>query len=274
MLNKRIVFYLTPWGKKILFMLAAVLILTILLNATFFVRLGKNPLDSRCILIDPGHGGVDGGAVSGAVMEKDINLQLSLELKKLLEARGAYVEMTRQEDIALGTADESGTGRHLRDLTARLNRVNSGKFDIFLSIHVNRASSETPIGPMVLYSAHLPVNTFLAADLQESLNRHTSQVLHHETRRQPVKSDAFLLLNAKTPGVLIETGFLSNPRECGLLQDPAYREKLAQAVISGLGSYFSKDECENPLRRKEAPAGGEREIPIETLNNSHMAQIK
>ena len=110
------------------------------------------PLDNRTIVIDPGHGGIDGGTNFGDTLEKDINLEVGLRLRDLLINKGATVVMTREIDESLDDHIVGNGSRHREDLNTRVRIINESKADLFISIHVNHSKNEERLGPMVLYN--------------------------------------------------------------------------------------------------------------------------
>lgn len=192
-----------------------------------------NALKGKTILIDPGHGGIDGGTSSSNLLEKNINLDTSLILKSKLMAQGAKVIMTRDKDISLENLCSDNDYRHKRDLKARVNMINDNKIDIYLSIHVNAVSNAPYVkGPMVFYSNTNENSKSLAEYIQESLNIATG------VNRNPNLADYFLLTNAKKTGVLIELGFITNSSDKNLLQSKEYLSKLSDGIIDGITKHF------------------------------------
>lgn len=100
------------------------------------------PLSGKVILLDPGHGGPDGGADNGNVLEKDISLEVSLKLRDYLQEQGAVVMMTREDDRDLAAEDTKGYSRRkVEDLKKRLNMINHSDADFYVSVHLNSIPS-------------------------------------------------------------------------------------------------------------------------------------
>jgi N-acetylmuramoyl-L-alanine amidase len=110
---------------------------------------------SGIIVVDPGHGGVDGGASRNGILEKDINLDIAVKLKSILENKGYKVLLTREQDVSLDSLDHSGLSRHARDLRARVNIINTSGAQLFLSIHVNCISNGSADGSFVFKAGGL-----------------------------------------------------------------------------------------------------------------------
>lgn len=204
-----------------------------------FVIETTKPLDhKRIIVIDPGHGGIDGGTNVGDLLEKDINLKIALKLKEYLEQNSnIQVIMTRKNDTALDHLNSSSSSRHTRDLRARVDIINQSKADLFISLHVDyRPQQKQAQGPMVLYSSRHPQSKVIAITLQKHLNQlQTSFPIHNPKKRQ----DLYVLKARKTPGVIVEVGFFSNFKDRARLQNKNYQNQLVEAIYKGIEEYFS-----------------------------------
>lgn len=191
-------------------------------------------VSGRKVVIDPGHGGGDPGAKSSSgVIEKHLNLDVSLRLKKYLSRVGVYCIMIRETD-----RDYFGKGEHFgskkrRDLNHRIEMANRSKADVFLSIHANSFPQTIYHGAQTFYNQNNPESKRLAEAIQEQLV--SSLGPNH---RKAKKGDFRVLELTRMPGVIIETGFLSNPEEARLLATEQYREQLAEAIYLGLIKYF------------------------------------
>lgn len=189
------------------------------------------------IVLDAGHGGFDGGAVVGSVVEKDINLAISLRLRDLMRVCGYHVSMTREADVS--TADsETGTtrSRKVSDIHNRLKLLESHANAVFLSIHQNKFQQSRYYGAQVFYSPNHPDSAVLAQTLQDQFRL----LLQPENTREIKRagSELFLLYHAKVPAVLVECGFLSNPAECEKLTTPDYQSQVALTVLSATAQYL------------------------------------
>lgn len=195
---------------------------------------------SGIIVIDPGHGGIDGGASKDGLLEKDVNLDISKKLKSYLEIRGFKVFMTREEDVSLDGLISSGGSRHQRDLNARVNIINNSNAQLFLSIHVNcNLKKPQTDGSIVFYSDKYLQNKTLAYSIQRALNEikcnGKSRTIH-----DPQKANFFILSYSNIPGVIIETSFISNTEERQLLTKDEYRDELAKGIYNGVEQYISE----------------------------------
>lgn len=180
--------------------------------------------DRICIIIDAGHGGVDGGAVScTGAKESDINLEIALRLNDLLHLLGINTYMIRTEDISVYTSGHSIAAKKVSDLKERVRIINQTKNAIVVSIHQNNFNDARYSGAQVFYNS----DQVLARSLQNAF----VQTLNPGSNRKAKKSDGvYLMQNITCPGYLIECGFLSNYSEEALLRDPAYQKKLCCVI--------------------------------------------
>ena len=191
------------------------------------------PLAGWRIVVDPGHGGYDGGARcrDSGVWEKVLNLQVALAVDKALTDRGARVIMTRREDVDLTGGDGPGTKKR-RDMQRRVDLAVEHRADVVLSIHMNEYRDRKESGPQVFYRKGCEGGRLLAGCLQEALITGLSP----QKRRTAMAGDYFIL-QLDCPSALVECGFISNPAEERLLRDGAYQARLAEAVVEGVCEY-------------------------------------
>ena len=194
------------------------------------------------LIIDPGHGGEDGGAVSiTGKKESEINLEISLKTKDILGLFGIIPILTRDsEHIDYPDSADSIHSKKVADQKARLELINSTSNAVLISIHQNNFSSSSPFGAETLY-AESPFSKELAEEMQTLLIRN----LNPENRRiaSKISDSIFLMNNISCPAILIECGFLSNPQEEALLKTHGYQLKISSIVASG---YLSN---ENQLKK-------------------------
>ncbi|OKL35891.1 N-acetylmuramoyl-L-alanine amidase CwlD [Domibacillus mangrovi] len=219
----------------------AVVILLIAIVAFFYQDIKpvfntwKLPLTGLTIMIDPGHGGIDGGAGDVGALEKDIALSVSEKLRDYLNGQGAVVLMTREEDKDLaGEETKSVRTRKTEDLQQRSRLINESQADLFISIHLNAIPSERWRGSQTFYASHLPENKKIATSIQRELT-----VNLENTDRKPAEiGHVYILKEATIPGALVEIGFLSNREERLLLLNEEYQDKTAASVSRGILRYF------------------------------------
>ena len=200
----------------------------------------------RCVVIDAGHGGEDGGASSASgVVEKEINLAVALALRDLFEAAGIPVVMTRTEDVLLYDRNVDFKGRKkVLDLAARRlvaertaeAAAKDGGTSLFISIHMNAFPQPQYSGMQVWYGTDAAVSQEIAFAIQTA-----SAALMPDNHRKikAAGSNLYLLDSIKTPAVLVECGFLSNPEEALRLSDPRYRHALAVLIFSAAVPYVT-----------------------------------
>ena len=190
------------------------------------------------IVIDAGHGGVDGGTGKGGLREKDVNLAIAQNLKAVLTQKGYRVVMTRNEDIALDSLDHANATRHQRDLNARVSMINTSSAQLFISIHANySARNSAADGSIVFYDDKLAQNETLADCIQQALNKIVVDG-KSRTAHDPLAGDYYLLNHADIPGVIVETAFISNNKERKLLAEDGFRTQLAQGDGRGSRAVF------------------------------------
>jgi N-acetylmuramoyl-L-alanine amidase len=183
------------------------------------------------VVIDAGHGGLDGGAVGRqtGVREDGLNLIVAKKLQSLFEKNGFKVVMTRQDEKWLGTSKQA-------DMAKRREIIQNADADVVISIHMNKFQDSRVSGPMVFYHEDSEEGKILAELIQTELN----------TRLEPPKPRTFkpetyfILRAGECPCVLVECGFLSNEREERLLQTDEYQEQCAKAIYAGVRAYFDQ----------------------------------
>lgn len=235
--------------KKLYFLLIPLVICAIVFASSFgFFDNYSAEADTKLntvtptIIIDPGHGGFDGGALTNdGFPEKDINLEISIYLKKMLDLWGYNTVITRESDISL--EDEGLTTirqRKKSDIHNRMAVMESIDNAVFVSIHQNHYSVERYSGAQVFYSRNFSEESCqLAEYIQESI---VSVLQPHNTRLVKECGDSvYLMYNAVKPAVLVECGFLSNNEESELLKTDAYRRKMAFCIAMGIQNYTLKD---------------------------------
>jgi len=203
----------------------------------------KAPIFGRtCIIIDAGHGGEDGGAVScTGVCESQINLEIALRLEDLLHLLGYDTSMIRATDRSVYTTGETIAARKVSDLKERVRIVNEAENALLVSIHQNYFAEEKYSGAQVFYSDH-PQGRSLAECIQSTLVQH----LNPGSNRNIKKAEGiYLMEHANCPSVLIECGFLSNPEEEAKLRNSEYQKALSCVIATALSQYVTLDASVN-----------------------------
>ncbi len=194
---------------------------------------------NKTIILDPGHGGMDSGAVGiGGSYEKDLNLSVSLIMRDLLTAMGYTVVMTREDDRLL--YDESvNLPRKSQDLKNRLAYQEKYPDALFVSIHMNKFPVEKYSGLEVYYSPNNP----LGREFAETIRSAVKEQLQTENNREikAATSAIYILDRIQIPAILVECGFLSNYAEETLLQDAEYQKKLAAVLCSAIHNQLADE---------------------------------
>lgn len=195
---------------------------------------------SKVIIIDAGHGGIDGGAVGATgTVEKNINLSISQKLKGYLEEQGYTCIMVRETDE--GLYSQYGTIRNKKneDLKRRKDLIKDSGCDIFISIHLNKFPESKYYGAQVFYLKGDIESHKLAKAIQDELK---SVVNRENTRIEKPSNDYYLFKGNTIPSVIVECGFLSNFEEERLLKDENYQNKIAYAIYVGLTKYLKQPD--------------------------------
>lgn len=197
---------------------------------------------NKVIIIDPGHGGEDSGAigVSGR-LEKDLNLEMALLIGEELAQKGFTVVYTRTEDKMLYSPEENIKGiRKISDLKNRCAKSFEYEDPIFVSVHMNSYGSSKYSGLQVYYTPNSDQSTSLARSIQSTVH----QKVQNDNKRQIKKgSNLYLLENCNGTAVLIECGFLSNLAECEKLSEKEYQKELSFAIVCGIIDYVEQNNA-------------------------------
>lgn len=221
--------------KKIMKIVSIMMLSFLVLNISFLKVNAEG--NNKVIVIDPGHGGIDGGAKSeNGVIEKDINLSISLKTKAALESKGYKVIMTRSEDVGLYTEGKKVREKKIEDLGNRVKIKKENKCDAFISIHQNMFPQKNCKGAQV-WSANNEPSQKLGKIIQQKFKEEVDQ---NNKREAKVAKKEYKILNDGYEGasVIVECGFLSNPEECELLGKEDYQNKIANTLANAIDEYF------------------------------------
>ena len=166
-------------------------------------------------------------------VESTLNLKIAKKTEKILKDKGFHVIMTRRKEDGIHSCEGSVAQKKKDDMRKRLEIINSGKADIFVSIHMNKFSQESQRGAQVFFDREQEEGEALAQALEQRLF-----VLDPDYARQPSAGD-YYILNACPASALVECGFLSNREEERLLAEESYQQRLAQAIACGVEDYFT-----------------------------------
>ncbi len=198
-----------------------------------FISAAADINNSKIIIIDPGHGGEDSGAVSeSGVLEKDLALSVAFEVGKELEKRGYAVVYTRTEDKLLYTSDEDIKGiRKISDLKNRCAVANSYPDSVFVSIHMNSFAEKKYSGLQVYYSENNDISRSVADSVQ---NKVRTEIQPDNNRTVKKGKGIYVLENISNPAILVECGFLTNVEECKKLSEKDYQKMLSFSIVCGI----------------------------------------
>ena len=192
--------------------------------------------NQTCIIIDAGHGGVDGGAVScTGAYESHINLEIALKLNDVLHLLGIRTIMIRTSDISVYTQGETIAQKKISDLKQRVKIINETDNAILVSIHQNYFNDARYSGPQVFYRGD---DLVLAKQVQTAL---TNSLKPSNVRKAKKADGVYLMQHTRCPAVLIECGFLSNREEESLLRSDNYQKKLAAIIAATISCYIYND---------------------------------
>jgi len=188
-------------------------------------------LTGKVIVLDAGHGGPDRGSTAGGAEEKNITLFLSRFIRDELASEGASVIMTRNDDS-------------FPSLESRPELANRSNADIFLSIHANEPGSRsntTASGSIIFYHKGSTISKFLGECVQSELQKYNLMSSTGLRSDGTIYSSGFAVLRlSNMPGLLIETGFMTNPKDRQMIQSEQFGRALAKSIVSGLKTYYGQ----------------------------------
>ena len=198
-----------------------------------FLATLKHQDTTYTVVLDAGHGGDDPGKISSTnILEKDINLKITLACKQILEKQNIHVVLTRDTDS--GLYHSSDTNKKQAAMRARRSIMESANADLAVSIHQNSYPSSEVFGGQVFYYSTSEKGKLLASYLQTAIHNLNPK----NTRDIKSNSDYYILKCGFCPVVICECGFLSNEEECALLNSSSYQKDMAKAIATGILSYL------------------------------------
>ena len=209
----------------LLLLIVAQLFLTVILCTKFVSDSNTSYIDFT-VVIDAGHGGIDGGVVANGVKESDLNLEYSKTLGEYFSERGFNVVYTRKTKEGLyGMATN---GFKMRDMLKRKEIIQEAQPNVVISVHMNRFSKSSRSGPQVFFQEEDSSGRQLAESMQRVLNTFTGN------RHEAIGGDFFVCRESPSTAVIVECGFLSNPDEAARLQTEEYRLTLCSKIFEGV----------------------------------------
>ena len=221
--------------KRLGYILSLILIFSFIIP----IKINATTKEGKVILIDPGHGGFDGGASSkNGTVEKDINLSISLKLKRALECEGYTVKLTREIDEGLYEKGKTIKEKKREDLNNRRSMKKDISCDIFISIHQNMFPQAKCFGAQTWYATN-EKSQKLADSIQNSLKE---TIPDGNKRVSKPAGDAYLILRDEydCAAILLECGFLSNPEEEQRLKSEEHQNLMVNGIKLGLERYFAE----------------------------------
>jgi len=230
------VLYLSKRWILVLWVLLGILLLLVFLvkgREDSLLTAFSSPAADRVIVIDPGHGGIDSGAVSPTgTREEELNRKVALKLKKYLTDNGAKVALTRE------TKDGLAAGKS-EDMRKRVELIRQSNADIVVSIHMNKFPQSQYFGAQTFYMKGSEQGERLAECIQA---RMVEDLIEGNKRKIKAVDNLRILKAGSAPAVIVECGFLSNDAEEALLKTDDYQEKIAWSIYSGIMEYFAEEE--------------------------------
>ncbi len=232
--------------KKLLFSSLLLLSLMLVLGVFKIQNTSEIHVDSTKVVqhefrvvIDAGHGGVDGGAIAfDGTLEKDINLDIALILNEMLKSSGIKTVLIRDSDVSIhDKSAKTIRAKKASDLHNRLEILNSNSDGIFVSIHQNIFEDSRYSGAQIFYSPNNENSVLLARKIQDSFSMYLQKDNSREIKK--CSTDVFLIYNSKSTAVLCECGFLSNKKELENLKTNEYKKQVAFCIYLGILEYYS-----------------------------------
>jgi len=204
-------------------------------NAVTVLSENAPVMDRKTVIIDAGHGGVDGGATScTGVLESNFNLEIALRLRDFMELLGIQTVMIRETDCSVYTQGQTIAQKKVSDLKERVRIVNSAENATLVSIHQNLFPDAKYSGAQVFYAPTEGSQIFAKKMQSAFINS-----VNPDSHRQAKSADGiYLMQHINCPGILIECGFLSNPMEEYLLRDASYQKKLCAVIACTVSSHL------------------------------------
>ncbi|WP_353893334.1 N-acetylmuramoyl-L-alanine amidase [Proteinivorax hydrogeniformans] len=183
---------------------------------------GLKPLEGKTIVLDPGHGGSNTGAVGNGLLEKEVVLEISLIAEKKLKDQGANVLLTRRQDRRVS-------------LSERVRVANDNNADIFVSVHVNGFTDPTARGTETYWYTR---GSSSSRRLAQIMQRRMLSALNRRDRGVK-QANFYVLRETDMPAVLLEPLFITNPEEAELIQRKETKEKIAEVILNGIIEFYS-----------------------------------
>ena len=188
-----------------------------------------------CVIVDAGHGGIDGGATScTGILESNLNLEIAVRLNDLLRFLGYNTKMIRTSNVSIYTEGTTIAAQKVSDLKNRVNIVNETPNSILVSIHQNYFAQSKYSGAQVFYS-----NNGADKQLAQAMQSAFRNTINLGNKREAKHAKGiYLMENIRSQGILIECGFISNPQEEALIRSEAYQKKISAVIATTLSVFL------------------------------------
>ena len=201
------------------------------IESIYIVKANTLPLIGKIIYIDPGHGGIDPGAIYKNMKESNINLEYAREIGNLLEHKGATIYYTRDGDYDLAIGSKR---RKKSDLRNRVILLNNSNADLYLSIHMNSENTGLWYGSQIFYNENNLNNKKIAQAIQNDLKKNNIS-----KRDISIIKGLYMYENITIPGVLIEVGFISNYSDRKKIESSEFMHKFSNILVGSIIKYFN-----------------------------------
>lgn len=211
------------------------------INNIMFVPISSTDVvaKKKIVVLDAGHGGEDGGAVSkSGIVEKDLNLLIAMKVKNKLEDNNIQVILTRNEDVMLYTnAELSLAKRKVEDINKRIEIANTSNADLLISIHMNSFPQNYCKGWQIFFQQDNKIGEQISTYIQDGIK----ETIQTQNNRVPQSINNVKLVNkSKIPAIVVECGFLSNEDEATMLTQDIYQEKIATGICNGIMKWYNE----------------------------------
>lgn len=233
------------WMRQRLVLVALLMSAVVFVEALHTHRLhipamGSAAQEQHVLVLDAGHGGIDGGAVAAdGTVEQDINLHIVMVSRELAGFLGIPTALTRADQQSLDYRPEQTIRQNkVADIHARERFVAEQTNPVFVSVHLNKFSDTSYSGAQTFWSQNNPEGQLLAQQIQQAL----TDGLHpaRERKAKMAENSIYLMKQLICPAVIVECGFLSNTEDVAKLKDSAYQTKLAVCMIGGYQSQYGR----------------------------------
>lgn len=206
-------------------------------KAVTVLKENTSVIREHTLIIDAGHGGIDGGAIScTGLLESAVNLEIALRLEDIMHLLGYRTLMIRTTDRSIYTSGTTIAAQKVSDLKERVRIVNETDGGVLISIHQNTFSDSRYGGAQVFYAGNED-----SKELATILQKKWIATLNPDSHRSAKKGEGiYLLQNISKPGILVECGFLSNPKEEALLRDADYQKKMCCIIAATVSGFLTE----------------------------------